>query len=459
MIKNIIIKNIKPLHNLNQIYKIYMLCDLIFLYIIQMSTINVPIYNIRPATQIVDIINGNATICIVNPWFNLPGVETVDYNSFMAIKTTTTGMTCSTVTSPKIAVNLQVLYPNNYQQPTFTTNVLFTQDTGDKKPTTRLNFYPPFANGEINYQKVMGKYSARRGKIRQTGLNVEAVINYQLSQAFEFLYIAKLLEITSFSFENDSQFIAYVSKALSLSGDIQNDLNDYVLFNANTSITSAENPNPNDIYYEQGVNPRFVTKYAEKTGKTQDSSIDLFGLLNGALQNNYKKFNNGKIKLSPSSQAYYSILNTINYAGMSPAVYNKGYKVALKDNQNPTIGTHVLTDYTLILNGDTVHTQKLVKNERTNLTEWKPMTVNDIKQIENVNVDAKVFVQISFDMRAYSTKIRSPVAIRYLIKNIAYKNAPASSGLNVDINEIEFDFDGGDVDISNVQANTEEQFD
>lgn len=432
------------------------------------KSFNIPLYKINPANQIIDMINGKSTICIANPYFGLPGIGPIDINTFLTIKPivktapngTTTGTSFS-VSSPFVVVNLQHIYPDEYKDAYFTRNVLFTQDAGEKQPTTKLTFYADFQGNNSQASKALGKYTAKRGVFADgDGVHRELIINYQLTQAFEFLYLARMLKISRFDFNTDADFLTYITSVIYLGQpsqfsqippDVAKPLADYINYN----LLSLKFPDDivKDPFFVKTNDHRFMTKFS----KTLDSDGSYFKLYN------YDIISLLKTKLStirPTTvpayidASYLDIIRNIHYEGMKSATANCAYSV--KDAKSPNgvkYGTTIKTDYTLVLIGEGNHTKKLQISPKTNKPEFVNMQLSDMDSLKNVPHIAKVFLELSFDMRAYPSLSNSPFSIRYKINSIVYKKSNFSKGLNVSTADIDISgFTDVDADATDVDA-------
>ena len=116
-------------------------------------------------------------------------------------------------------------------------------------------------------------------------------------------------------------------------------------------------------------------------------------------------------------------------------------------------GTTVKTDYVLVLIGEGNHTKKLAINPKSGKPEFVNMQLSDINELKGNNYVAKVFLELSFDMRAYPSLASSPFSIRYKINTIAYKKSLGSKGLNVGVSDIDVTgFGEVDADATDVES-------
>lgn len=432
------------------------------------KSFNIPISSIKPANQIIDIINGKSTICIANPYFTLPGMSRVDISTFLSIKQNAKngvqGTTGQTVASPAIVVNLQHIYPSEYSDPYFTKNVLFTQDNGEKQPTTKLSFYGDFNGSDTQSKKVLGKYTAKRGGFENGDLiHNELIINYQLCQAFEFLYLARMFKIEKFEYSTDTEFLADIASILYTGNKCQRGQAPQIPADVGTKLTNYVNYNCNRLQFPQDIisDPYFVKnltdyRFMTKFSKNIDTDGSYFDLFNYDIITIFKpKF----MTIRPNTNVeyldnnYLNVLRAMKYSGMKSATSNCAY--TLNDAKGQKSGTTVKTDYVLVLIGEGNHTKKLAINPKSGKPEFVNMQLSDINELKGNNYVAKVFLELSFDMRAYPSLASSPFSIRYKINTIAYKKSLGSKGLNVGVSDIDVtgfgEVDADETDVESVQ--------
>ena len=399
--------------------------------------INIPIYNIKPANEILDILTGEADICIVNPWFDIPGVNKPEFNSFLQIVNIGTDKTRKgiKINSPQIAYKCGT---------EFRTNITFTEDRGENACTTRLRFYPMYSVKLEEYDKsfkAVQKLTATRGTMKKenTGIINECIINYQLAQAFELCLLCKMLSVKEFS---KSDYATTLTGIIDLIKDEFKDVNESNYKNLIEEVDKnlaeyldfvTKKENGNDERYMILCNSK------KKEDMTDDDvkNDDLFKAIYKLLSYKYKKVM-AKIKEKKDDNVdknyydYNKILSGFKYKPFQGACYPIAYKTEKTDGESIE-GISIYTNYTFN------NSEKNSTKHRSAATKGKlvRMLPKDHAEIAGKTIDAKIYLHIDFDLRSYdiaSTKDKSPTTLRYIVEGIQYKISTGGSS-EVDIDE------------------------
>ena len=333
-------------------------------------SINIPILNITPANQIIDYLNGKASLAIVNPYFQLPGIPKIQFINFLPIKPINGERKGYQIVSP------QIVYKT--QNGNFTSKIFFNDDDGSNELTTNLRFYPlqetPLTPEDYTKKfKVLQKVVASRGVVKDgnTQLINECVINYQLSQAFELCYMIKMLGLQPTPTDTDATILQQINMALN--NNVENPqtkqrIDDYLKFN----ITPA--PNTQDARYITVLNQTMAKEYARNKQRKVQSIFDIFA---DDMFNKSQSLNNVQQK-SQYDQLfinYNSILNIANYQNMGSACYIKEYK-GNANTENQYSGKSFYTDYTLKCAAKST-AKTMIKTPDMGNSNPRPMNVMD----------------------------------------------------------------------------------
>lgn len=380
----------------------------------------IPLGNIQPAKNIMQLLNGTSQIGIANPWFDIPGVSKPTLMDFMKVevKTTKQGQ-CPTIHSPLIVAAESVsTNPKFKASSQFTSNVIFTEDKGEKYPTLQFRLFSiNFNKGEDRYtrDKFKSIQMIPSARVLDEFTTHECVLNYQLTQAFEFCLIAKILGIDRFQYSSngvlknvttDQEFIEMISCRIALS-PLKPLLENYIGFLAS--------PKP--------YIPRFMGMEESRTGTYND----LLWILRDDLLK-YAQTNN---------VAYASAILTCSL--MKPAVYVNKYKPKAKPGvqaapQPERIGCKADYNFTFSAEG-------YGSKQKTGPEPARVITPEDHRELAGKQREGKVYVKIDFDYRVnapdtFGNKDKNVMRLRYIVKSIAHRPSASGAGADPDMDDI-----------------------
>ena len=176
---------------------------------------NIPMLNINPSNKLIDYLNGNAHIAIVNPWYELPGINKISMNDFMPIIDINTGYQ---IKSPKI------VYKVNGK---FTDKIEFTLDNDESSISTLFKFKREFDKKCFNPYIPVNIYRYNKNTIN------ECIIDYHLCEVVELCIILKILniDISNIDSIDDEKFIKLISQTFNMltnSTKINNKIDKYI---------------------------------------------------------------------------------------------------------------------------------------------------------------------------------------------------------------------------------------
>ena len=388
-------------------------------------SINIPILNLTPANQIIDYLNGKASLAIVNPYFQLPGIQTVQFINFLPIKPINGDRKGYQVVSP------QIVYKT--QNGNFTSKIFFNDDDGSNELTTNLRFYPlqetALTPEEYNKKfKVLQKVVASRGVVKDgnTQLINECVINYQLSQAFELCYMIKMLGLQPTQNDTDATILQQINMALNNNAEnpqTKQKIDDYLKFNTTPA------PNTQDARYITVLN-QTMAKANSRNKRIIQSIFDIFAddMFNKAQTLNTVQ---QKTQYDQLFINYNSILNIANYQNMGSACYIKEY-IGNANTENQYSGKSFYTDYTLKCAAKST-SKTMIKTPDMGNSIPRPMNVMDFLNLVRDNtttpptasskpIVAKLFMSVDFDFRVYAqVNTRQAINVRYMVHLMFYK--------------------------------------
>ena len=389
-------------------------------------SINVPIIALKPAEQIIDYLNGKASLAIVNPFFDLPGFPKIPFANFLSIKPINGQRQGYQIVSPQIVYKTQT--------GTFTSKIIFTDDDGSTNLTTNVRFYP-LREKQLTIQdyvanfKVLQKVVASRGVVKDSNSSLinECVINYQLSQAYE---LALMLKMCGLQLDpNDTDLIILRKINLAINGqekpETNKRINDYIKFNTTPA------PGTEDARYIKSYNQTMMNMFG-RNGPVIQSIIDIFqddmtakGMQLSQVQQ--------KSQLDVLFEQYNTVLRAAKYQNMGSACYVKEYQGSA--NGQSYQGKSFYTDYTLKI-ADKSSQKTMMKIPSMGNAPPRTMTVKDYLdlvsdgtttnplQASPKSIVAKIFMGIDFDFRVYSTLAnKQAINIRYLVHLIFYKQS------------------------------------
>jgi hypothetical protein len=351
------------------------------------KTITVPIGKIEIPSQIMDLLNGNSRLALLNPWFKFEGLESPLLSDFMQIKS---AKTKDNKDYKMIQNNPFIIYKTD--DGNYAKWINFTQDNGEKSLTTNFNFFDLRKYNLDAYTKEkfkqIQKCPSTRGKFSDI-VKHECIINYVLTQAYEFCLIAMILGIKEFKFTkngvltevtNDALFIEMIKSIVSVS-DCNTALTDYLTFNKGDdryilNIKAEELENPNDILW--------------------------------ILRNVLKK----------KKSKYSEIIMTKSI--MVPATYVMEYKPPEKDETSLSTRTDYNVTYTDPSEG-TLHLTGRMKAE-------KVLQPEDYIKIVGKRQIGKIYIRMDFDYRingkdTLSDKAKNVMRLRYTIKHLFHNES------------------------------------
>ena len=187
-----------------------------------MSKILVKSNTIIPSTQIIDYFNGKYMFYIENPFFKIPGINTMKQQDFLTYK--------------KIDNGTELKVPKIYYKYNGVFTDAFLINISDKEILCR--FFGPYTKNtkEEMKPKSNNKFLINFGKYTNAhDLQAFLILNQQLSIALEFLMIAKLLNIEITNEDTDNSFINKVCNIIKVDPnssqveDILNTINNSIL--------------------------------------------------------------------------------------------------------------------------------------------------------------------------------------------------------------------------------------
>lgn len=414
-------------------------------------SINIPIIALKPADQIIDYLNGKASLAIVNPFFQLPGVQSPPFANFLTYKPITGQRTGYQIVSPQIVYKTQA--------GTFTSKIVFNDDDGSSNGlSTNLRFYP-LKDVNLTIQdyvakfKVLQKVVASRGVVKDDNADLklinECVINYQLSQAYEMALMLKVLCVAPAADDTDETILNKIllqlnnqGKAPTISAAIlqktQSRIKDYIAFNAPPA------PNAVDTRYIKSYNQTMMNNFVEKP--VIQSIIDVFSLAMREKAKIIKGIQN-KSQYDQIFEQYNNIFVGAKYQNMGSACYVKEYEGTAKGQDYQ--GKSFYTEYTLKI-ADKSTGKTMMKVPSMGNAQPRPMTVKDYLDLvtDNTSIDptqakpkslaVKIFMSVDFDFRVYlgSAATKQAINVRYLVHLIFYKENQSSIMDSIDYGNV-----------------------
>jgi len=433
--------------------------------------INVPILTIQPAEQIIDYLTGKAQLAIVNPWFDLPGIQKPTFPNFLASKNIPGQRPGYQIMSP------QIVYKT--QSGNFTNKIVFTDDDGSNDLTTSLRFFPLAetklsVNDYVNKFKVLQKVPSSRGILKQDSTSNpiinECVVNYQLSQAYEMCLLCKMLcfnpkpddtdltMLTKFAYLINSKVNQQQSE---VPQETQKRINDYIKFN------QVPAPGTLDQRYIKTYNATMAKTFGRAKPKPQ-SIIDIFAddisMKRQYIIEHQSEYQNdpNQVQYNKIFESYANLISISNFQYMGSACYVKEYTG--NSNGQSYKGQSIYTDYVLKC-ADKSSQKTMRKVPEMGNQPPTPMTVQDyldlvsapgigtpdeIRQPAQKAILAKIFMSIDFDYRVYSSVTgRQSTGVRYTIHLIFYKPNTFNSLNAIDYGNVQM---GVDEDYSSGQS-------
>ena len=412
-------------------------------------SINIPILTLTPSSQIIDCLNGKASLAIVNPFFQLPGVQSPPFAGFLNVKPITGQRSGYQILSPQIVYKTQT--------GTFTSKIVFNDDDGSNTLSTNLRFYP-LKDKPLTIQdyvanfKVLQKVVASRGVVKDSNNQLinECVINYQLSQAYEMALMLKMLCIAPDAKDTDESILNKILSALNNQGKaptLQSDtvqrtqarINDYLKFNKSPS------PNTEDARYIKSYNQNMMSRFGRNKPVIQsiiDVFVDAMVEKSQIIENLQQKSQYDQI-----FEQYHNILVAAKYQNMGSACYVKEYQGNAKGQTYQ--GKSFYTDYTLKI-ADKSTGKTMMKIPSMGNAPPRPMNVKDYldlitdgtttdpTQAKPKSLVAKIFMGIDFDFRVYtgSAATKQAINVRYLVHLMFYKENQASIMDSIDYGNV-----------------------
>lgn len=397
-----------------------------------MPYIQVPIGNLNPVSQIVHLLDGSAQIGLLNPWFSFPGVESPTLPNFMIVERKKGTLGIMTIINKNPAIvsrNPKTDFTGNFSR-----SVIFTEDNGESSPTTKFTLFnlnfglnTNAKTGTVNidkYQqfKKLQLIPSSRGKIGEDLTDIqfkECVINYQLTQAYEFCLIAKILGIEKFEYvengqlvkvSNDVQFFKLINSKCNL-GTINDSINKYLLF----------------IHGPKSFIPRY--KSMEPKIKYVD---DLLWIMKEKLQ-----------EIIPSTSPYYGTV--LSCSLMKPAVYPSIYKPTKNGIPDPS-APDIITcrcDYNVKYDRDK---DDGTKHKYQTMAKAATMRPEDYRNLIGKRQEGKIFIKMDFDYRInaddnWGDAPKNVIRLRYIIDSVAHRDSRGAEG-HVDLDGIDLEADG-----------------
>lgn len=375
----------------------------------------IPFRAIKPAAEIVDLINGNADIVIVNPWIRINGLTPADPSTFLNIKPASPNSKFggTTIISPHIAAKCDG---------TFIESPLFTDDTGANTLCNRIRSYGLYDTPEHDdyyiklKDKSIQKFTITYGKFDTSNQEMvsTSIVNYQLTQAMELCILMRMLGFRLNKETNDQGALQSIlndfkSHAIRIPENQQAKYNKY-LDVAGEKLTEYLKFNT--------TGKRYTVHESQADDDPDPEPTDLFKIFQHLI-----RMRNAAISANPSDKSeqlfksYANILNSIAYRPINPACQPHHYAKQDKDGRS-TEGTSLRTSYTFGLGSSYQPTYvRCSAGEKS-----RPMTIDDCIALTQPQM-AKIFFTLDLDFRVYSRATSSVISLRYKVCNLLYKPA------------------------------------
>lgn len=391
--------------------------------------ITVPIGSLNLTDNIMDLITGKNNVALLNPWFALPGLVAPDSMKFL--EPTIKGSYTSFEELPKIIIR--------GGDKNFIERYTLTDDSGETLPSTRITF------SDLNVQNAtpVSKYSqfkqlqklpVSRGMMGENTTNFnyrECVLNYQLMQALEFCMIAKFMGINFVKSDGktliltDKDFIDEIINKIKsvLSYDISGMLYQYLQIPKNNTYYTIKT---DKLKTHLNTNLKLRDKY-------KDVKNDLLNLLKHCLIENLTSFttNGSWGSIFAGFNARTAIYASLNYQSSKIFTSCRGsYDVTYKPTEN--VGT----------------THRCKECPKSTL-----LTPTDYQGFVGKPMEAKIFMRMDFDIRIYITDNvanQNVSRTRYIV--YAFVHRPAKLGVTVNIDDVPFDVENEQTDMSGVSG-------
>lgn len=235
----------------------------------KISKIPVAITSLKPAEQIIDILQGNAMCYIQNPYASPECITRIDENEFFKAEKTK-------------CAELQLILPSlyiNYSENAWTKDYLITY--GSKSESVGYKILPPYSDKKIlpeKFDKATQKLYVNLGVLNDEKKQI-ALVEWQICQAYEFAIFSKILKLNISKFKTDVDYVAAIILALGFDEQPE-EINGYLdnIKNKNVNIKLRQASNDDEIeeveeknYFDIGsILKDYFDEYIKKNKKNLD---------------------------------------------------------------------------------------------------------------------------------------------------------------------------------------------
>jgi len=428
------------------------------------KAINIPLFSITPNEHLIDyLLNDNSRLVITNPWHTFKGTQPIEMKDYLNVSSSIDkkGNKGYSIKTPHL------LYRREDSE-NFVSNILFTNDAGENKLTTK---FKPFqlwnAKEKTDYMKPeifkpLQKILCSRGKYSEdnVGMTNELVINYQLTQIFEIIVFLKIFGYESSALTKDITDADVVNAILKEFKDIkfknagnmemyklqlnkaEQDIKEYIKFinpsNKKRFIIENIKAVKNDDSEGKTKKDKEEDENDEGETETEEPFIpDLFKIFSDVLGTVYKNTKSNKTLIS-----YYNALTgegKVALRPFKPVTYVKYYSAIVdKESQKRIKGYGVYTNYTFKAGQYGNTTTKRVATGK----KYVNITPADHAQMAGVPQIGKFWNNFDFDCRMYITIAdKAPMCLRYTVKTLLYKKSQFTTSEIDGIDDVEIGMD------------------
>lgn len=293
-----------------------------------MAKIPIEIQTIKPADQIIDILNGNSKIYIQNPYASPECITRISQDNYFKINKN--NYVDMTLDLPSIYIN--------YSENTWTKDFLLIYGSNDNKINYRI--LPPYNDKKLipeKFDKSNQKLFINLGAVTDEKKQI-VILEWQICQAYEFAIYSKILGINTLEYQTDKEYISAVISALETeeTAAIQEYLNNISNKNVDIKIANTIRSNEEDETDDDDeincfdfglITKEAFTEYIKRNVKTLDKKNPCLSYFYKAKQVKEirikQRFQISKFNIKDDKTGILKPVETVGFTGKFVVLYNQ----------------------------------------------------------------------------------------------------------------------------------------
>ena len=318
-----------------------------------MTKIPIEIQTIKPADQIIDILNGNSKIYIQNPYASPECITRISRDNYFKI-------------DKNNYVEMSLALPSiyiNYSENAWTKDYLLTYGSKNNKISYRI--LPPYNDKKLipeKFEKSNQKLFINLGAVTDEKKQI-VILEWQICQAYEIAIYSKILNINTSEYQTDKDYISAVISALGADEpeELQKYLDNILNKNIDIKIGNLKKSDEDEIDDDEEINYfdfGLITKdafieYIKRNIKTLDKKNPCLSYFYKSKQFKEirikQRFQISQFNIKDDKTGILKPVETVGFSGKFVVLYNKDAQakmlkfITLCSNPSIEKGIHKIT--------------------------------------------------------------------------------------------------------------------